>query len=51
MNRKWIQTGITVVGGNGQGDRLNQLSHPWGMDIDHDQTIYVTDRYNHRIVE
>jgi sugar lactone lactonase YvrE len=51
MNTKWIQTGITVAGRNGQGNELNQLSNPWGMDIDDNQTIYVADRYNHRIVE
>ncbi len=48
MNRIWIQTGITVVGGNGQGNRLNQLSHRWDINIDHDQTIYMTDRSNYR---
>jgi len=48
---RWIQNGITVAGGNGQGNGLNQLSDPWGVYVDDDQTIYVTDRYNHRIME
>jgi sugar lactone lactonase YvrE len=40
-----------VVGGNGYGNGLNQLQHPWGVYIDDDQTIYVADYANHRIVE
>lgn len=39
-----------MAGGNGQGDRLNQLSHPCGLFVDKDKTIYIADRYNHRIV-
>jgi sugar lactone lactonase YvrE len=51
VNAKWIQNGITVAGGNRQGICLNQLSNPWGVYIDDDQTIYVADTSNHRIVE
>jgi sugar lactone lactonase YvrE len=51
VNTKWLQNGITVVGGNGEGNKVNQLSSPWGIYVDHDQTIYVADYYNHRIVE
>jgi DNA-binding beta-propeller fold protein YncE len=40
-----------VAGGNGQGHELNQLSDPWGVYVNDDQTIYVADRSNHRIVE
>ncbi len=47
---KWIQNGITVAGGNGQGNELNQLSCPWNVHVDDDQTIYVADYNNHRIV-
>ena len=50
-NAKWIQNGITVAGGNGQGSDLNQLSNPWGVYVDDDQTVYVADYSNHRIVE
>ncbi|CAF5173966.1 unnamed protein product, partial [Rotaria sp. Silwood1] len=42
---------ITVAGGNGWGSGSNQLSLPWGLYVDDDQTIYVADRENHRIVE
>ena len=40
-----------MAGGNGHGNEINQLYYPTGMYIDDDQTIYVADYYNHRIVE
>jgi NHL repeat len=48
---KWIQNGVTVAGGNGGGNGLNQFSDPYGLYVDDDQTIYVADCSNHRIVE
>ena len=48
---RWIQNGTTIAGGNRQGTGLNQLSYPSGIDVDDNQTIYVVDRRNHRIVE
>ncbi|CAF1291855.1 unnamed protein product, partial [Rotaria sp. Silwood1] len=50
-NAQWQQNGITVAGGNGYGNGINQLSNPLGLYVDEDQTIYVADQYNHRIVE
>ncbi|CAF1474483.1 unnamed protein product, partial [Rotaria sp. Silwood1] len=50
-NARWQQNGITVAGGNRQGNGINQLSYPLGLYVDDDQTIYVADRTNHRIVE
>ncbi|CAF5084776.1 unnamed protein product, partial [Rotaria sp. Silwood1] len=50
-NAKWSQNGITVAGGNGCGRETNQLYYPYGLYIDDDQTIYVADYYNRRIVE
>ncbi|CAF3880308.1 unnamed protein product, partial [Rotaria sp. Silwood1] len=50
-NARWQQTGITVAGGNRQGNEINQLSDPWGLYVDDDQAIYVADQSNHRIVE
>jgi sugar lactone lactonase YvrE len=51
-NAKWIQNGTTVVGGNGSGNGLNQLSFPCGLYVDDgQQTIYVTDYSNNRVVE
>ncbi|CAF5159573.1 unnamed protein product, partial [Rotaria sp. Silwood1] len=32
-------------------NRINQLSNPWGLYVDNDQTIYVADQENHRIIE
>jgi sugar lactone lactonase YvrE len=48
---KGKQTGITIAGGNGQGNQLNQLSHPYGICIADDQTIYIADCDNNRIVQ
>ncbi|CAF4581272.1 unnamed protein product, partial [Rotaria sp. Silwood2] len=50
-NARWQQNGITVAGGNRQGNGINQLSEPWGLYVDDDQTVYVADQSNHRIVE
>ncbi|CAF0937684.1 unnamed protein product [Rotaria sordida] len=51
FNARWIHDGITVAGGNGQGNTLNQLYCPWSVFVDDDQTIYIADCYNHRILE
>ncbi|CAF4769091.1 unnamed protein product, partial [Rotaria sp. Silwood2] len=48
---RWQQNGLTVAGGNGYGNGINQLSNPYGLHVDDDQTIYVADWLNHRIVE
>ncbi|CAF1350033.1 unnamed protein product [Rotaria sp. Silwood1] len=50
-NAKWSQNGITVAEGNGKGSETNQLYWPWSLYVDDDQTIYVADEWNHRIVE
>ena len=42
-NATWIQNGITVAGGNGQGNGMNQLSDPLGLYVDDDETVYVAD--------
>ncbi|CAF0848779.1 unnamed protein product [Adineta steineri] len=47
---KYQQYGITVAGGNGQGENSNQLSYPQEICIDNDKSIYIVDRFNHRIV-
>ena len=48
---RWQQIGLTVAGGNRQGNGINQLSNPHGLYVDDDQTVYVADWSNHRIVE
>ncbi|CAF0719669.1 unnamed protein product [Adineta steineri] len=51
MNAKWMQHGITVAGGNGEGYGNDQLSSPYSFYIDEDETMYIADFSNHRIVE
>ncbi len=51
INSRWIQHGSTVAGGNGGGTGLNQLYVARGLYIDDDQTIYVADQGNHRVME
>lgn len=50
-NAKWAESGITVAGGNGMGDAVNQFHDPYGLFVDEDQTIYIADRDNHRVME
>jgi sugar lactone lactonase YvrE len=40
-----------MAGGNGYGNGINQLSLPMGLYVDDDQTVYVADQSNHRIVK
>ncbi|CAF1457667.1 unnamed protein product [Adineta steineri] len=49
--KKWKQHGITIAGGNGQGNQSNQLSSPHGIYIDDNTSILIADRDNKRIVE
>ncbi|CAF4514701.1 unnamed protein product [Rotaria sp. Silwood2] len=51
LNSRWALSGITVAGGHGEDNRLNQLCNPFGLYVDVDQNIYVTDYNNHWIVE
>ncbi|CAF4640381.1 unnamed protein product, partial [Rotaria sp. Silwood2] len=50
-NARWQQNGLTVAGGNGYRNGINQIYNPLGLYVDDDQTIYVADMSNHRIVE
>ncbi|CAF4973785.1 unnamed protein product [Rotaria sp. Silwood1] len=50
-NATWRQNALTVAGGNGKGHEINQLWDPWGLYVDDDQTVFVADCWNHRIVE
>ncbi|CAF1346091.1 unnamed protein product [Rotaria sp. Silwood1] len=50
-NATWSENGITVAAGNGKGSETNQFWSPFGLYVDDDQTIYVADHRNHRIVE
>ena len=43
--------GIIVAGGNGQGNKLNQLNCPSYIFVDREETVYVSDRLNHRVMK
>ena len=50
-NARWSQNGVTVAGGNGDGNAINQLYLTFGLDIDDDnQSIVIADYWNDRIV-
>ncbi|CAF1255059.1 unnamed protein product, partial [Rotaria magnacalcarata] len=50
-NAKWAQNGVTVAGGHGPGDATNQLLYPFGLFVDDDQTVVISDRWNNRIMQ
>ncbi|CAF0725519.1 unnamed protein product [Adineta steineri] len=43
--------GIIVAGGNEQGNQLNQLSWPTFIFVDEDQSVYVSDCNNNRVMK
>ncbi|CAF0912240.1 unnamed protein product [Adineta steineri] len=43
--------GIVVAGGNGKGKKLNQLNYPTFIFVDEDQSVYVSDRDNDRVMK
>ena len=51
FNTRWKQNGITIAGGHGYGKTLNQLRCPYGLYVDVDQTTFITDLGNYRIVK
>ncbi len=52
LDSKWKQFGITIAGRKDEGSELNQFSSPCGIFLDDDdQTIYIADCGNDRIVE
>lgn len=47
---RWNTSGITVAGSTGfSGTASDLLSFPWDLALDRSNTLYVTDRYNHRV--
>ncbi|CAF2037944.1 unnamed protein product, partial [Rotaria magnacalcarata] len=50
-NAKWAQNGVTIAGGHGDGNATNQLSFPYGLFIDDDQTVVIADTENNRIMQ
>jgi sugar lactone lactonase YvrE len=47
---QWSVNGTTSAGGHGAGSELTQLIEPYGLYVDDNQTIYVADFWNHRVV-
>ena len=45
------EKGTTVAGGNGQGNQLSQLNGPSYIFIDQEETVYVSDCGNHRVMK
>ncbi|CAF1370370.1 unnamed protein product [Adineta steineri] len=43
--------GIIVAGGNGQGNQLNQLHAPRFIFVDVDQSVYISDSKNDRVMK
>ncbi|CAF0758726.1 unnamed protein product [Adineta steineri] len=43
--------GIVVAGANGNGDQLNQLNFPTFIFVDENQSVYVSDMSNHRVMK
>ena len=53
--RRWKRgekgKGTIVAGGNGEGHQLNQLHTPTFLFVDEDESLYVSDRENHRVMK
>ena len=53
--RRWkigeTTDGTLVAGGNGKGNRFNQLNCPYYIFVDQDQSVYVSDYSNHRVMK
>ncbi|CAF1419613.1 unnamed protein product [Adineta steineri] len=43
--------GFVVAGGNGEGNKLNQLNSPGFIFVDEHQSVYVSDWENHRVMQ
>ncbi|CAF4975759.1 unnamed protein product, partial [Rotaria socialis] len=39
-----------VAGANGKGNRLDQLDHPHCVFVDHDHSVYMSDKNKHRVM-
>ena len=52
--RRWRvgdSQGTLVAGGNGGGNRLNQLNGPRQIFVDQNHSVYVPEWYNHRVMK
>jgi sugar lactone lactonase YvrE len=46
---KGATEGIIVAGGNGAGERANQIKFPMSLAFDRQGKLYVTDNSNNRV--
>ncbi|CAF4066660.1 unnamed protein product [Rotaria sordida] len=51
VDARWAQNGMTVAGGHGKGNAINQLNSPWGLFVDDNQTMVIADYWNDRIIQ
>lgn len=52
--RRWREgeiEGTIVTGGNGRGNHLNQLNQPYFIFIDENESVYVSDCFNDRVMK
>ncbi|CAF4656237.1 unnamed protein product, partial [Rotaria sp. Silwood2] len=49
--RRGESQGTVVAGGNGSGNRLDQLSSPQYVFVDRDHSVYVSEYGNHRVMK
>jgi sugar lactone lactonase YvrE len=49
--RRGDSEGTVVAGGNGRGNRLDQLSSPKYVFVDRDHSVYLSDYKNHRVMK
>ncbi|CAF5005050.1 unnamed protein product, partial [Rotaria sp. Silwood1] len=49
--RRGESQGTVVAGGNGSGNRLDQLSSPTYVFVDRDHSVYVSEWNNHRVMK
>ncbi|CAF4470278.1 unnamed protein product [Rotaria sp. Silwood2] len=49
--RRGESQGTVVAGGNGSGNRLDQLSRPHYVFVDRDHSVYVSEWRNHRVMK
>ncbi|CAF1102044.1 unnamed protein product [Adineta steineri] len=52
--KRWKQgeiNGIIVAGGNGRGNKVNQLNSPYHIFVDNDYSVYIADFNNNRVMK
>ncbi len=47
---RWHTKAVTVAGGQADGDGTHQVYWPSALFVDEDQTVYIAESGNHRIV-